>query len=240
MRTQLRDYQYIDAKRLNRYMEQLDGLLTYDKVPVVTTSLSIAGPEATTTQSRHQRKLTKHEKINLLLAGLQRFRDFHRGTECDMLKEAHLVHCRLDAVRGAMRRGRRFLGFWIADVSCTNGHRHDLGKVYRILLLEDYPPGNSASHEPRSPYMDILEYLADARSVLVHAGWTRPSPPAYEFAFWSEVGGSDPQSFLHREYRARFGVQRRIEALFRVRLVVAVRDMEMVPCVLGYPIFIAQ
>jgi hypothetical protein len=59
----LREYLYFDEKRLNSYLEQISGPVTYDKVPTYVAGLSLAGPKAEATQSRFARPFTVHEKI---------------------------------------------------------------------------------------------------------------------------------------------------------------------------------
>ncbi len=67
----LREYLYIDHTRLDRYFEQISGPVTYDKVSVGSSGISIAGPKADVTQARYPRPYTTHEKIEALTAYLE-------------------------------------------------------------------------------------------------------------------------------------------------------------------------
>jgi hypothetical protein len=59
----LREYLYVDEKRLNSYLEQIATPVTYDKVPTYVAGVSLTGPKAEATQSRFARPYTSHEKI---------------------------------------------------------------------------------------------------------------------------------------------------------------------------------
>lgn len=63
----MREYLYVDDRRLNAYVEQISPPITYDKVPVWRTEVGIIGPKAGATQERRARTLTRHEKVEALL-----------------------------------------------------------------------------------------------------------------------------------------------------------------------------
>jgi len=62
----LKEYLYIDERRLNSYFEQISSPVKYDKVPVWKASISLTGPNAEGQQARFARPYTKHEKIEKL------------------------------------------------------------------------------------------------------------------------------------------------------------------------------
>jgi len=68
----IKEYIYIDEKRLNTYFEQISSPVTYDKVPVWKASASLTGPKASVDQSRVSRQYTTHEKATLLLEYLKK------------------------------------------------------------------------------------------------------------------------------------------------------------------------
>lgn len=68
----LAEYLYVDDRRLDKYVEQIGSLITYDKVPIWTATLSLLGPAAEGTQQRTGRPLRQSEKINRLLDYLKK------------------------------------------------------------------------------------------------------------------------------------------------------------------------
>ncbi len=68
----LRDYLYVDERRLDRYLEQFSSTSTYDKVASVGVGLSGSGPSAHAEQARHPRRKSTHEKIEELIGYLER------------------------------------------------------------------------------------------------------------------------------------------------------------------------
>lgn len=66
----LREYLYIDNRRLDMYLEQIGPPVTYDRVPTYRAELSTTGPRVGATQERRGRTPTKHEKVQSLLKHL--------------------------------------------------------------------------------------------------------------------------------------------------------------------------
>ncbi|HEY5029161.1 MAG TPA: hypothetical protein VIK39_12180 [Candidatus Angelobacter sp.] len=75
----LRDYVYIDKKRLNSYENQIGSPVTYDKVPIWKLMFSVAGPTVQGEQRRDGRQRTDEEKITLLLEYLQHKKELGNG-----------------------------------------------------------------------------------------------------------------------------------------------------------------
>jgi len=59
----LRDYLYVDEKRLNSYLEQIGSTSTFRKAPSLKLSLSLLGPKVTAEQATQLRNKNNHEKI---------------------------------------------------------------------------------------------------------------------------------------------------------------------------------
>lgn len=68
----LEEYLFVDDQRLDAYVDQLGSPVTYDKVPVWEARFSLTGPEASGTQERHARALTRTEKIGRLVEYLEK------------------------------------------------------------------------------------------------------------------------------------------------------------------------
>lgn len=68
----LAEYLYVDAKRVDSYVEQIGKPIAYDKVPVWKAILGMAGPKVEATQSLHSRAMTRHEKVEALLSHLSK------------------------------------------------------------------------------------------------------------------------------------------------------------------------
>jgi hypothetical protein len=66
----LREYLYVDGRRLDAYLDQIGPPITYDKVPVWHAEIALTGPKAAATQERRARVLTLHEKVEALLKHL--------------------------------------------------------------------------------------------------------------------------------------------------------------------------
>lgn len=68
----LKEYLYIDSKRLDMYYEQFGASVIYDKVAEVGGGLGLTGPKVTTTQKRPSRLPNKAEKIEALISKLKK------------------------------------------------------------------------------------------------------------------------------------------------------------------------
>jgi len=67
----IRDYLYVDEKRLNSYLEQIGSTSTFRKAPSLKLSLSFSGPKVTAEQASQLRNKTNHEKICELIEYLE-------------------------------------------------------------------------------------------------------------------------------------------------------------------------
>jgi len=76
---------YFDQKRLDTYFVQVSSPVTYDKVPVWETGLSITGPTAKGTQARQARPPTTFEKIATVKQHLEKQELVMNGRPSDRL-----------------------------------------------------------------------------------------------------------------------------------------------------------
>lgn len=66
----IKEFLFVDEKRLNSYAEQIGSPVTYDKVPIWSAELSLAGPKGGASQARHARLPTRSEKVDIILSHL--------------------------------------------------------------------------------------------------------------------------------------------------------------------------
>lgn len=102
----LKEYLYLDRRRIDSYFEQISGPVVYEKVPTLKVSLSLSGPSAEGLQTRPERPYTVTEKLEKLLNYLQ---------ETKQLKSS------LDAavVRGELSKGKQDSIFFLESLSMT-------------------------------------------------------------------------------------------------------------------------
>src|SRR5687768_14546779 len=81
--SQLREYLYLDERRLNAYVQQVHAPVTWDKIPLWSVELSVAGPKASGQQARPARPLTNHEKTQILVDYLKSTNEYARGRPMD-------------------------------------------------------------------------------------------------------------------------------------------------------------
>ncbi len=66
----IREYIYIDDRRLTTYFDQISDPVSYDKVPQWKAAIGITGPSAEGIQMRAGRPFTRHEKLTTLVQHL--------------------------------------------------------------------------------------------------------------------------------------------------------------------------
>ena len=75
----LREYLFVDKRRLDMYFEQLSSPVAYDKLPVWKFVLGLTGPRTEAAQLRPGRPFTHHEKVERLLRHLDSNNLVHRS-----------------------------------------------------------------------------------------------------------------------------------------------------------------
>src|SRR5437016_9242422 len=124
----LREYMYIDEKRLNSYEEQIGPPVTFDKVPVWKLMFGLAGPSVEGQQQRPGRPRTKPEKIELLLQYLEKHKQLAQGNEWSV-NPFLLSKCQ--AVKVILPTKSDKLVLWLSEIHVVN--KHDV----QLLLLQD-------------------------------------------------------------------------------------------------------
>jgi hypothetical protein len=68
----IKEYLYIDEKRLESYFEQVSSPLHYDKIPTWKISLGITSASVETNLDKRGREFTRHEKVQAIMEHLEK------------------------------------------------------------------------------------------------------------------------------------------------------------------------
>jgi hypothetical protein len=243
----LREYLYVDEKRLNSYVEQISGPVTYDKVPTYVVGVSLAGPKAEATQSRLGRPFTSHEKVLRVEEYLREQRLLHDGrpreSGVNWRPEGEFFVEETRATKAFIPPAKSFPGLAVWFTPEIKREKDDYFESRHLYLFEDYPRDDS---EPRIPpasgytyLMFLLDDNPDFNRVLQEMGRPRSALALL----------TQPAEFLDA-VGAKFSDERYVRTLYRVR--VAARevvhrhddegndqgDVEKL-VVVAYPIYIA-
>ncbi len=233
------EYLYVDTKRLDSYVEQICSPVKYDKVPVWNAELSVFGPKAVATQERHARKLTQHEKIEILRNHLNdggfvaAERPSNRDCKDFVLETCRATQIIIPAEKGQLQHSG--LRLWVSE--SLKGPEYN-PRTGLLCLLEDYSRSDEEApvYAPlcRSAYT-VLESLLS--SVLAHPR----STILVDLSFWEHADAfiTDPLAKLHA-LGCSAGGTRSVETLYRVREF-GEDDFDETRRVttFGYPIYIA-
>lgn len=149
-RSSLREYVYIDGRRLDTYFQQMSSPVTYDKVPTWKVSLSLAGPTGEGVQARPARPYTAQEKIAAVLEHLSKHEMLLRGPlDDDERWRDERVFC-LDTITATRvlvpprtQPGEEVpaLNLWLSSrtVEQTDGHSGRVARTHtqHLYLIED-------------------------------------------------------------------------------------------------------
>jgi hypothetical protein len=142
-RTLLRDYLYVDEKRLNSYVNQIGSPVTYDKVPVWKVIFGMTGPQVEGEQRRDGRQRTPEEKIKLLTDHLRRKKELEDGRVADQsyygqnralfrLERCKAIRLELARVKRGGHEDPQFL-LWMSEM--LPAHASEMAS--RLFLLQD-------------------------------------------------------------------------------------------------------
>ncbi len=244
----LRDYLYVDERRLNSYLEQFSDTDTYDKVRVGEVGLGPTGPSYRNRAEKHRRPKTQHARVAELLSYLQRTGKVSGERPCwvnDSREDIATPRFRLeqcDATRVlvpcAERAGAPSEGVMIWVSPWPLDRRNDVLRRPGVLcLIED------ASHDERShrtsfsSYTWVLSLLhqltLQPTTTLLGGQYLSNSSGEYTFHImapgpqvWeeSDVFRRDPLGWLAAKGCKVSPQPRRIEVLYQLRNV-AVDDV---------------
>ena len=246
----LREYLYIDEKRLNSYFEQISKTpVTYDKIPILETNFGLPSLfRAVLKQSRFGRSTTNHEKIHMLDDYLRRnnslkevehtralgysFHDIHPKKFCSVVFEAIKIIIPEKSDEKHMRM-LKSLNLWMS-------------LDQDLFLLEDIPFDVQDTHDMRPSIFSRFLCMVDA---FRYGGIDLEAENWNIFQKYENIVFTDKDkrrmdchplgppileinNFL-KDVGAILGPKRQIESLFRIRHTCA-------SVVYGYPIFIIE
>lgn len=247
----IREYLFVDEKRLNSYVDQIGPPIIYDKVPVWSAEISLK-PKVGGTQTRHARSPTQAEKIQLLVSHL---RDNHLLNEPrNRLNRGPFVLETHFAVKFLVPRSDSDtnLSLWLAIRDEPNSESE---REFGVLcLLEDYQGNDRYNNTGESSFsilMSLLEGLrSDSRNAIILQKLNIPeqmdsSMMITDIMAIPDVGidfAKNPFDYLQL-LGCRPSPRRKIEVLYRVREY-GVDDLDQPSwnkiSLFGYPIYIAE
>jgi hypothetical protein len=244
----LREYLYFDEKRLDSYVEQISGPVTYDKVPTYVAGLSLAGPKAEATQSRFGRPFTPHEKVLKIEEYLRAQKLLHDGRPRDSSgswkAEGEFFVEETLATRAFIPPTKSFPGLAVWFTPDIKREKDDYLESRHLYLFEDYPRDDSEARIPRASGYTYLMFLLADNPDFKHVCQEKGAPRS-ALAFLKR-----PAEFFET-VGAKFSDERYVRTLYRVR-VAATQIVHLPPddkgddqgdteklVVVAYPIYIA-
>ena len=160
----LKEYLYIDQKRLNSYIEQIHPDSKIEKVPEWKVDIGLTGPKISASQKAQFRTLTQDEKIELLLKHLKKNNQVSHNIKFDKLCSFDkdkmklitipFVIMKICATKAVIPADKHH------DTSCNkviwffSNYEDDVtgpgsySKLYAVYLLEDYFSDDSTVNHP--------------------------------------------------------------------------------------------
>lgn len=261
------EYLVVDRRRLDAYVEQIGPPVTYDKVPVWTAELGMLGPKTETTQTRHGRPLTQHEKVQLLLGHLAKegkgalarsrpfeiawVRPYEDGTRPPVFVLETCTAMRIHIRPGPGVAETHSLYMWLS--AAPEGQED--ARAGMLSLLEDFPHsdddprncyGNSAFSLLLSLVTDLHDRIGQTilgaripRSRYETGQQDSDAVPAFSSDLKCfQVFARDPLPTLRR-LGCLIGPERRIRVLYRIREFGIADWTRSKRCdIFGYPIVI--
>lgn len=155
MNDHLRDYLYVDNKRLDSYVNQITSPVAYDKVPLWKVGLGLGGPSVEGQQQRPSRERTAEEEIPILLNHLRKKRQlaterissttyYGKNDAVLRLEECEAVRLRVPAI-GKMKSDAIL---WISEGDQNSGRL--------IILQNDGKNDDEEDYGAHSAYSTLL------------------------------------------------------------------------------------
>ena len=225
------EYLYQDKKRINSYLEQVSSPVTYDRVPVWKTIISLT-PKAELAQNRISRPLTDPEKITKILEHLNKQESPAPFALIQMLAKKIIVPLRKES------NSEGNLVFWI------NSKQDKRDKQY--CLFEDSvnskgasPSGSSQLFSSYSALVDLIREieLEWNQSILSDTVSVESFPQSSGSDLTRAFSDNPAQFFI--DLGAKLNIEREIITLYRQRAILMNPSKDGNPIVFGYPIFIA-
>lgn len=249
----LQDYSYVDIKRLDSYIEQVESPVTYDKVPVYKVRGGLTGFGVEGEQTRHPRKLTLPEKIARLEKYLQKKKMLGAGRPIDSSFYAKdyvfcLETCLANKViiPAAQKQSSHFDGMalWISDRVYDDPYTaysgDEEGYPHRLFLLQDFPRSDEKTFYTHSAYSTLLALVDESKDLLERTKFKTvlEAGKHKEHEFCKQFS-KDP-FFVFTKLGARVGGNQIIKSLYRIRAVLYDEWAEEAESIVtfAYPIYV--
>lgn len=161
----MREYIFVDKRRLDSYVDQIRSPLTADKLPEWSVGLSLAGPKAGGSQKQVTRPLASHEKVEELLTHLRK----HKWVTTGSPSTSHGIHTsptfRIDTVTAtrvflppteSARTDFNGLHIWFAHYDAKEAPGRNSDENGKLFLLEDISEPDSSPHHFVSAFSELL------------------------------------------------------------------------------------
>jgi hypothetical protein len=225
--TELKDYAYLDSARLDSYVEQIAGPVTYDKIPKWQASMGLTGPAVSGTQERAARQRTASEKITILTEYLEKKGVLfsRRQLEGDdylrrdhmFVREASLARKILIPPKKEYETTHGGVTLWYSEMWYPDPFERRDGRPQRLFLIQDFRRSDEVL-ERLSSYSTLLslaELIADDLEKTLGARivedwesgrdrWQKSVDAAPEHLKWQEAAKD------YSDYETEFG--RRLSA----------------------------
>jgi hypothetical protein len=236
-----REYLYVDQERLNSYLEQISSTSTYDKVPSLGLGLSRSGPSVRAEQARHVRPKFTHEKIEELIAHLNRNGHLRRDRPCwvcsseDDLTTPPFVLETCDAVPVLIPatddgQGAPGVMIWVSEWPIDR-RENVLHRPGLVCIIQDASRDDRQHRPSFSSYTWLLPllhqlHLQPSRTALA-TRYPRWRLGDYTYDIMAVQSQLEPDRAIFRPHPLRWleaqgcrvGAPRRISALYRIRAV---------------------
>lgn len=243
-RNALVEYIFVDVRRLESYISQIEGMVKYDRVPTWSAGLSITGPTADAGLQKVARKWTYHEMIIHLLDYLKKTKQLDTERESVVFRTEVLFCLETCVARKALFPsdviaeipGIKELALWIScepeKTLMREKQGHFAGTLYLIesYFEDDLPYVHAFTGYSAFEYM--LRTIRSQKLMKVKpSGQEDIAEMARRFAL-------DPFEYLV-ELKAQVSAPRRIECLYRRRATMVDLNIDRL-VTFGYPIFIVD
>ena len=235
----LRDYLYVDQKRLDSYLGQISSTSTYDKVPSLGLGISLVGPSVSAQQPPVRRDKSDHEKVCELIAYLERHGYLgHRRpvlvkASHEDLTQPDFVLEQCDAVRvliPAVASDRDGVVVWVSEWPIEREERV-LRPAGLLCIIQDCTPDDSRhrvgfEHSGYTWLQALLYQLRQQPSeTQLAAQYSLPATGDYRFDLMvaqdylrGEMGALRTKPFAWLTAKGCvLSLPRRITALYRIR-----------------------
>jgi hypothetical protein len=160
----LREYLYIDEKRLDSYAEQIGSPVTFDKTPVWKVMFGLTGPSVEGQQQRPGRARSTTEKIDLLMKYLEKQKNV------DLDEENPFSFGTYRAVKVILPINEDKLALWVSEHDyeaprSSYSSRRLLFLIQDDGINEDTRPGHFSNYSALMAFFEEAPKLGSIKSL---------------------------------------------------------------------------